>query len=91
MAIYILIALQVLDAITTVVALRNPKLTESNPILKPLFDKFGALQTLVVAKLGFIGLLYWFAQQVHQDVLYILIVAYVYIVANNTRLILTTR
>ena len=91
MILYILIALQILDVITTVVALRNPKLQEGNSILKPLFDKFGALQTLVVLKLTFIGWLYVFAQQVHQDVLYILIAAYIYIVANNTRLILTMR
>ena len=35
-ALYILFFLQVLDLITTVIALRKPSLVESNPLLAPL-------------------------------------------------------
>ena len=87
---YLLITLQVLDLLTTVVALRNPKLTESNSILKPLMDKFGVLPTLVVIKGVFIGLLFWAAPLVPVEVLYLLCAFYCWVVFNNIKLIRNT-
>lgn len=87
MILYILIALQVLDLVSTVIALRNPDLTEGNGILKPMFDALGVVPALVVVKLGFIGLLYWAAPQVPVEVLYALIALYVWVVYNNIKLI----
>jgi len=74
MMLYLLIGLQVLDLLTTVIALRNPKLTEGNGLLKPLFERFGVLPTLIVVKLAFVGLLWWAA-------------GYCWIVFNNVKLI----
>ena len=65
----------------------HPKLTEGNGILKPMFDVLGVLPTLVVVKLGFIGLLFWAAPQVPVEVLYALIVFYSWVVFNNVKLI----
>jgi len=87
MTLYILITLQVLDLLTTVVALRNPKLTEGNSILKPLMDKFGVLPTLLVIKGAFIGLLFWAAPLVPVEVLYIGCAFYCWVVWNNLKLI----
>jgi hypothetical protein len=87
MTLYLLITLQVLDLLTTVVALRNPKLTEGNSILKPLMDKFGVLPTLLVIKGAFIGLLFWAAPLVSVEVLYLLCAGYVWVVWNNLKLI----
>jgi hypothetical protein len=84
---YLLIALQVLDLVTTVIALRNPKLTESNGVLKPLMDKFGVLPTLIVLKGAFIALLWWAAPLVPVEVLYLLTAGYCWIVINNVKLI----
>lgn len=87
MILYTLIALQVLDLITTVIALRNPKLTEGNGILKPLFDRFGVLPTLISVKGAFIALLWWAAPLVPVEVLYLLTAGYCWIVLNNIKLI----
>jgi hypothetical protein len=84
---YLLIGLQVLDLLTTVIALRNPKLTEGNGLLKPLFERFGVLPTLIVVKLAFVGLLWWAAPQVPVELLYLLCAGYCWIVFNNVKLI----
>lgn len=84
---YILIALQVLDLLTTVIALRNPKLTEGNGILKPLFDKLGVVPTLLIVKIAFVTLAIWAAPQVPVEVLYALIAGYGWVVWNNVKLI----
>ena len=87
MILYSLITLQVLDLLTTVVALRNPKLTEGNGLLKPLMDRFGVLPTLLGAKGAFIGLLFWVAPLVPVVVLYLLCAGYCWAVYNNLKLI----
>ena len=87
MILYLLIALQVLDLLTTVVALRNPKLTEGNGLLKPLMDKFGVLPALLGAKGAFIVLLLWAAPLVPVVVLYLLCAGYCWVVYNNLKLI----
>ena len=84
---YLLIALQVLDLLTTVIALRNPKLTEGNGVLKPMFDRFGVLPTLISVKGAFIALLWWAAPLVPVEVLYLLTAGYCWIVFNNVKLI----
>lgn len=89
MTLHLLITLQVLDLLTTVVALRNPKLTEGNSILKPLMDKFGVPPTLLVLKGAFIGLLFWAAPLVPVEVLYLLCAGYCWVVWNNVKLIRT--
>jgi len=87
---YLLIALQVLDLLTTVIALRNPKLTEGNGILKPLFDKYGTFEVLTAVKTIFILLLWWAAPLVPVEVLYVLCAGYCWVVFNNIKLIRNT-
>jgi hypothetical protein len=84
---YLLIALQVLDLLTTVIALRNPKLTEGNGILKPLFDKLGVLPTLLIMKGGFIGWLLYVRAEVPDWTLLLLCAVYLWIILNNIKLI----
>ena len=84
---YALIVLQALDLLTTVVALRNPGLTEGNGLLKPLFERFGVLPALIVVKLAFVGLLWWAAPQVPVEILYVLTAFYCWVVYNNIKLI----
>lgn len=85
--IYLLIALQVLDLLTTVIALRNPRLTEGNGILKPLMDKLGVLPALIFIKSAFIALLWWAAPQVPVELLYLIAAGYVWVVYSNIKLI----
>ena len=82
-----LIILQVLDLLTTVVALRNPRLTEGNGLLKPLFERFGVLPALIVIKGLFIMLLGFTAHLVPVELLYLLTAGYCWIVFNNIKLI----
>ncbi len=84
---YLLIGLQVLDLLTTVIALRNPKLTEGNWLLKPLMDKVGVLPALLLLKGMFIALLLWAAPLVPIEILYVLTVFYCWVVYNNIKLI----
>jgi len=91
MTLYLLITLQVLDLVVTVIALRNPKLTEGNNVLKFLMDEFGVLPTLLVLKGAFIGLLFWAAPLVPVEVLYLLCAGYCWVVWNNIRMILNAK
>ena len=88
---YALLILQVLDMCSTVVALRNPLLAEGNPLLKPLFDRFGALPTMVVVKVGFMATV-WAAQDyIHPIGLWVLLAFYSWVVYNNIKLIVSTK
>lgn len=89
--IYLLIVLQVLDLISTMVALRNPKLAEGNSfgLLQWFMDKIGVLPALVLLKAAFIGWLWYFRDHPDMtDQVYVLLCAgYAWIVVNNIRLI----
>lgn len=87
MMLYLLIGLQVLDLLTTVIALRNPRLTEVNGVLKPVMDRFGVLPTLIGVKGVFVALLWWAAPQVRIELLYLIATGYVWIVYSNIKLI----
>ena len=84
---YALIILQVLDLLTTVVALRNPRLAEGNGLLKPLFERFGVLPALVVIKLLAVGWLLYFQDLIPQWTLVVLLLGYCWVVFNNVKLI----
>jgi ABC-type branched-subunit amino acid transport system permease subunit len=87
---YLLIALQVLDLITTVIALRNPKLTEGNKRLKPLIDRFGVLPALLLIKGTYAALLFWAVPLIPAHLMflvYAVIAGYCWIVWNNVKLI----
>ena len=87
----LLIAFQVLDLISTALALRNPNLVEANGLLKPLFDKFGVLPTLAVVKSALIGFLVWAHADIYPPVIWLLCAGYAYVVFSNFKLIITTQ
>ena len=84
---YLLFALQALDLITTVIALRKPSLVESNPLLAPLFKLFGVLPVMLVAKAVLAGYLFYVQAWVPVQVLLLLSAGYAYVVYNNFKLI----
>lgn len=84
---YLLTLLQVLDLVSTVVALQNPKLKEGNGLLKQLMDRFGVLPALIGVKLVFLNLILLAAPLVYVEVLYLLCVFYAWVVFNNIKLI----
>ena len=90
LAIYVLLALQALDLISTVWALKNTHLVESNPLLAPLFKVFGPLPVLLVAKGALAAYLFYAQSGIDQTILWLMCAGYVYVVSNNFKLIRTT-
>lgn len=84
--IYILIALQVLDAVSTVIALDGGG-HEVNPILKKIMDKIGVIPALVLVKGAAIAF-FWYYQELLPDPLVLLLcLGYVWILYNNIQVI----
>ena len=86
-ALYILLALQALDLITTYIALRKPNLVESNPLLNPLFKAFGVLPVMLVGKAALAGYLFYVQAGIPAQLLWIMSAGYAYVVYNNFKLI----
>ena len=86
MILYLLIALQVADIITTIIALQGPA-HESNPIIKKLMDKIGIVPALVLVKGGFIAFLWYYQAMLPQAVLLLLCAFYAYIIYHNVQTI----
>ena len=84
---YLLFALQALDALSTIIALRKPSLIESNPLLTPLFKLIGVLPVMLVAKAVLAGYLFYVQAWVPVQVLLLLSAGYAYVVYNNFKLI----
>ena len=84
---YILFALQTLDLITTVIALRKPSLVESNPLLNPLFKVFGVLPVMLVGKTAVAGYLFYVQAGIPVQLLWLMSAGYAYVVVNNIKLI----
>lgn len=82
----ILLVLQVLDIISTVLALRRPGVVEANPLLAPLFKRFGALPVLLVVKSAVCALLWQYRADLPLWLLLPLCAGYAYIVINNFQL-----
>lgn len=84
--IYILIALQVLAAVSTVIALDGGG-HEVNPILKKIMDKIGVIPALVLVKGAAIAF-FWHYQELLPDPLVLLLcLGYVWILYNNIQVI----
>ncbi len=85
--IYVLIALQVLDAVTTIIALRKGA-TESNKLLNKIFAKIGVLPGLLITKLAVACFLLYFREIFQNPItLVIPLVAYTWVVFNNFKVI----
>lgn len=85
--IYFLLALQVADLLSTVVALRNPRLKEANGPLNKLMSAIGVLPALLLAKSAAMGVIWYYQADIGQWLI-ALCVLYAVVVANNVRLIL---
>lgn len=84
----ILLALQVMDIISTVFALRVPGVREANPLLAPLFKRFGALPVLLVVKFAVCALLWQYRTDLPMWLLLPLCAGYAYVVINNFVIVL---
>ena len=80
-----LIALQAIDAISTIVLLQRPGFAERNKLLAKLFAKFGIVPTLVVIKGSFIAWVLYFQAELPQEILGVLCAGYVWVVYNNIK------
>ena len=80
--IYALIALQILDIITTVIALRNSANYEENPLLAPIMKVIGTLPTLIVFKAAGIAVM-WYSRDANPILLIGLAIYYAKTVYKN--------
>jgi len=83
---YILLALQVLDLLSTVIALRNPRLSEANGPLAGLMKSIGTLPALMCVK-TLAMVLIWHHRADIGGWLIALCVLYAVVIVNNIRLI----
>ena len=90
-AVTVLIILQLLDIVTTLVALRSPLAREENPLLRHLFDRLGVAPTLVVLKLAYIVALLLLGASVDQRLLWLLSGLYVWAIWGNLKIIRQVR
>lgn len=79
---YILIALQIADVVTTIVALSGPA-HEANPILKKIMDAIGVVPALVLIKGAAVAFFWFYQAMIPKPVFWMLCAFYVYIVYNN--------
>jgi hypothetical protein len=88
---YLLIALQVLDAATTMMFLSRGVGVEANPIMRKLFERFGPAPVLIVVKGAVIAMLWWATTiRCPQEAVigaWVLVAIYVWIVVNNIKLL----
>ena len=83
---YVLIALQVLDLLSTVIALRNPRLSEANGPLAGLMKSIGTLPALMCVK-TLAMVLIWHHREDMGNWLIALCALYAVVIVNNIRLI----
>ena len=81
----LLITLQLLDLLTTHLALQRGGFKEVNGLLAPLFDRFGVLPTLLVVKTTVIVCL--LTVPIPFEILITLTAIYTIVVINNVRLL----
>lgn len=83
--VYLLLALQVLDALTTLYVLRTGRGAEANPIAKKLMDFFGPELGLALPKLLIAGVI-WTVRDTTPPIVFAgLCAVYIVIVANNLK------
>ena len=89
--VYLLLALQVADLITTLYVLRTGKGAEANPIAKKLMAVFGPEFGLALPKLLIAGVI-WTVRDTTPPIVFAgLCVLYIVIVANNLKFALRTK
>jgi hypothetical protein len=87
----IFVVLQVLDVLSTYLALKNPSVEERNPLLLWLFSRIGMLQSLILVKavmISALGIAYYFLPNGRLGIsigLGLTSVLYIYVVISNLR------
>lgn len=82
-SLYILIALQAADLITTILCLNTGKAREANGFLARMMGVLGVTPTLLLIKGAFIAILIWAAPQVGPGLLWLACLGYAWVVYNN--------
>jgi len=85
---YLTIALQVADILTTIYAIQLGKGVEGNGILAPFFNTVGLVPGLLISKGVFVVLLLWAAPLVPLEVLGLVTGFYVWVIYNNIKVLL---
>lgn len=88
---YILLALQALDLVTTYLALKDGRNREANPIIAGTIRKLGLVPGLLLAKFFAVGITIWASQVLSPLVLFAFIGFYVYVILRNLRIANDTR
>lgn len=86
----ILLALQVLDLLSTVIALRNPSLKEANGPLSRIMQAIGVLPALVAVKCAAMLIIWHFRADMGSWIT-LLCGVYAVVIINNIRLIVRGR
>ena len=86
--VYLLLVLQVLDALTTLYVLRKGTGVESNPIARKLMEVFGREGAVLLVKAALAGAIWTFRASTPAWAFAMLCAVYLYVVVNNTRIAL---
>lgn len=86
--VYLLLVLQVLDALTTLYVLRKGTGVESNPLARKLMEVFGREGAVLLVKAALAGAIWTFRASTPAWAFALLCVVYLYVVANNLRFVL---
>lgn len=87
MLFYVLVALQIIDLVTTVIAVQRPGLVEGNRFVKFFMDKIGVLPTALIVKGAFIGWIAYFQAEIPDGIFAVLILGYLWVCWNNLKLL----
>lgn len=89
--VYLLLVLQVLDALTTLYVLRKGTGVEGNPFMRKLMEFFGPELGMLLPKIVFAGAIWTFRDTTPAWAFAALCVFYVAIVLNNMRFVLRAK
>ena len=87
-ALYILLILQAVDAISTIILLQRVGFAEGNKFLKAIMDRIGVAPTLLIIKGFFVAWVLYFQAEIPVEILGILCAGYLWVVYNNIKLLL---
>ena len=84
---YIVVALQIIDVVSTVILLNREGFREGNKVLKAIMDRIGVVPTLVIVKGAFIAWIAYFQEQIPEGIFVVLIAMYLWVCWNNLKLL----
>ena len=81
---YLIVALQVADVLSTLYAFRNGAV-EANPVMRKLMDTLGTVPGLLLPKVVYGGLVWFYRDALTIEAVAVVAVLYVAVVVNNVR------